>query len=64
MMYFKKNPDPAGDFADACGERFSISAARRIRTDAGVNVGYVPFESLQVALAAWGLFLVEKEGKL
>lgn len=61
MMYFRKIADTLGDFMDASGSRFSISAARRIRTSEGVNVGYVPFESLDAALAAWQLSPVEQE---
>lgn len=55
MMYFKKLPDPMGDYVDSEGNRFSIAAARRIRSTAGVNVGYVPFVSLEMALEYWGL---------
>lgn len=64
MMYFKKSPDPVGDYVDTARNRFSIAAARRIRTQHGVNVGYVPFESLEVALAAWELCVIEKEVEL
>lgn len=55
MMYFKKSLDPAGEYEDANGQRYSIAVARRIRTAEGVNVGYEPFESLAAALATWGL---------
>lgn len=61
MMYFKKWPDPMGDYVDAEGKRFSLALARRVRSAAGVNVGYVPFASLEDALAAWGLSAVEME---
>jgi hypothetical protein len=61
MMYFRKSPDPMGEYVDTAGNRFSIAAARRIRTTAGVNVGYAPFESLAAALQAWGLTVLEGE---
>lgn len=61
MMYFKKSPDPMGEYVDAAGKRFSIAAARRIRTAAGVNVGYAPFASLDAALQAWGLTVWKEE---
>lgn len=61
MMYFKKSPDPMGDYVDAEGNRFSIAAARRIRTASGVNIGYVPFVSLEEALIYWGLSIIETE---
>lgn len=61
MMYFKKLPDPMGDYVDAAGNRFSIAAARRIRTAAGVNIGYAPFGSLEEALDYWELSIVEME---
>ena len=62
MMYFKKSPDPMGDYVDAAGNRFSIAAARRIRSSAGVNVGFVPFASLDAALEYWGLFAIDEGG--
>lgn len=58
MMYFKKSPDPMGEYLDAAGNRFSIAAARRIRTADGVNVGYIAFDSLQDAMEAWGFSIV------
>lgn len=61
MMYFKKTLDASGDFVDADGLRWSVSMARRVRSAAGVNVGYVPFASLEDALAAWGLSAMETE---
>lgn len=50
-----------GDYVDAAGNRFSIAAARRIRTAAGVNIGYAPFGSLEEALDYWELSIVEME---
>ena len=64
MMYFKKSPDPMGEYVDAEGNRFSIAAARRIRTSVGVNVGYEAFASLSEALRAWRLCVIEKEVEL
>lgn len=61
MMYFKKSPDPMGEYVDAEGNRYSIAAARRIRTSVGVNVGYEVFASLETALAEWGLTPIETE---
>lgn len=55
MKFFKKLPDPMGDYGDDEGNRFSIAAARRIRTNKGVNVGYEAFESLADALTEWKL---------
>ena len=53
--------DASGGFVDADRLRWSVSMARRVRSAAGVNVGYVPFASLEEALAAWGLSAVEME---
>lgn len=50
-----------GDYVDSEGNRFSIAAARRIRTAAGVNVGYAPFGSLEEALDYWELSIDEME---
>ncbi len=61
MMYFKKTPDPLGEFVAADGTRYSLACAKRIRTRDGVNVGYEPFLSLQDALAVWDLVSVEQE---
>lgn len=61
MMFFRKDMDASGGFVDADGLRWSVSMARRVRSAAGVNVGYVPFASLEEALAAWGLSAVEME---
>ena len=63
MMYFKKWPDPMGDYVDAEGKRFSLALARRIRTSAGVNVGFLPFASVELALEHWGLSFGETEVK-
>lgn len=62
MMYFKKSPDPMGEYRDGTGNRYSVSAARRIRSSAGVNVGFVPFASLDAALEYWGLFAIDEGG--
>ena len=61
MMFFRKDMDASGGFVDADRLRWSVSMARRVRSAAGVNVGYVPFASLEEALAAWGLSAVETE---
>ena len=61
MMFFKKSPDPLGEYVDSEGNRFSIAAARRIRTNKGVNVGYEAFESLVVALTEWILMVLPME---
>lgn len=57
MKYYAKLTEPDGEYIDANGTRYSINAARRVRTAEGVNVGYTAFPSLQDALAAWGLCL-------
>ena len=62
MMYFRKIADPAGDYVAADGSRYSVSVARRVRSSAGINIGYEPFHSLQDTLAAWGLeYLAQEE---
>ena len=61
MMFFKKSLDPLGEYVDSEGNRFSIAAARRIRTNKGVNVGYEAFESLVVALTEWKLTVPSME---
>lgn len=60
MRYFKKIIDALGEYEDAAGVRYSIAVVRRIRTTAGVNVGYEPFDTLSQALAVWRLTHNEK----
>ena len=64
MMYFKLIPDCAGDYVAMDGSRYSIAAARRIRTAAGVNMGYAPFESVKDAMQAWEITPIELDNKL
>lgn len=59
-MYFKKTLDTVCDFVDSDDFRYALSVTRRIRSSAGVNVGYEPFESLQAALDAWELSSLEQ----
>ena len=61
MMYFKKTLDVRGDFVDSEGRRYALSMTRRIRSSSGVNVGYEPFDSLQSALTAWHISVLEQE---
>lgn len=61
MMYFKKTPDPLGEFVAEDGTRYSLACARRIRTRNGVNIGYEQFASLESALCAWNLSPAEQE---
>ena len=61
MMYFRKKTDPMGEYVDSAGNRFSIAAARRIRTASGINVGYIPFDTLEEALAFWSIIVIETE---
>lgn len=60
-MKIKKIPDSDGVWQDADGQRYSLSVVRRLRDARGVNVGYADFDSLEAALAAWGLEPVETE---
>ena len=60
-MLYSKCESPDGAYVDAAGTRYEVSAARRVRSAAGVNVGYEPFLSLQDALEAWGLTLANDE---
>lgn len=54
-MFYMKTLDPDGNYVNVAGERFSISAVRRVRSPKGVNVDYEEFSTLQDALAAWEL---------
>ena len=54
-MKIKREMDENGEWMDADGQRYSLSVVRRLRNAAGVNVGYEDFDSLEAALAAWGL---------
>lgn len=54
-MKIKREMDENGEWMDADGQRYSLSVVRRLRNAAGVNVGYEDFDSLEDALAAWGL---------
>ena len=54
-MLYSKSESPDGAYVDAVGTRYDVSAARRVRSAEGVNVGYEEVPSLQDALAAWGL---------
>ena len=60
MMYFKMIPDSQGDYVDAAGNCYFISAVKRIRTREGVNTGYESFGSQESALSAWKLTLKER----
>lgn len=60
-MKIKKILDSDGVWMGADGQRYSLSVVRRLRDARGVNVGYEDFDSLEDALAAWGLQLVETE---
>ncbi|MBR5878811.1 MAG: hypothetical protein IKY91_04610 [Akkermansia sp.] len=55
MMLYSKSGSPDGAYVDAVGTRYDVSAARRVRSAEGVNVGYEAFPCLQDALEAWGL---------
>ena len=61
MMYYKLDATPSGEYMANDGSRYTITAARRVRAVSGVNVGYVPFASLQEALVTWGLTAVEED---
>lgn len=54
-MKIKKILDSDGEWMDADGQRYSLLVVRRLRNAAGVNVGYEDFDSLEDALAEWGL---------
>ena len=60
-MKIKREMDENGEWMDADGQRYSLLVVRRLRNAAGVNVGYEDFDSLDDALAAWGLEPVETE---
>lgn len=55
MMYYAKFESADGSYVDANGVRYDVSVVRRVRSAAGVNVGYEQFSSLEAALEAWGL---------
>lgn len=54
-MFYAKILDPEGLYVDSDGKRFCISAARRVRSPQGVNVGCEEFATLEEALEAWNL---------
>ena len=54
-MYYARFESADGAYADANGARYDVSEVRRVRNAHGVNVGYVPFPTLEAALEAWGL---------
>lgn len=60
-MYYRCKKDSEGDFVAADGTRYSISGARRIRNQEGVNSGYCYFSSLEEALLQWGLKEMSQE---
>ena len=55
MRYYARFECADGAYADANGVRYDVSAVRRVRSAEGVNVGYVPFPTLEDALEEWGL---------
>ena len=61
MMYFKLVPGESGDYVGMDGTRYSVLAARRVRSAEGVNAGYEAFASLEDALKAWGVEPLEQE---
>ena len=56
-MKIKKIPDSDGVWQDADGQRCSLLVVRRLRDARGVNEGFADFDSLEDALAAWGLHM-------
>lgn len=56
-MFYQKLADVEGNYVNDSGERFSISAVRRVRNPKGVNVGYEEFTSLEDAVRSWNLIL-------
>lgn len=56
-MKIKKIPDSDGVWQDAYGLRYSLLVVRRLRDALGVNEGFADFDSLEDALAAWGLHM-------
>lgn len=55
MKYYAIFESPDGAYADAAGLRYDVCEVRRVRSPQGLNVGYVPFPSLESALEHWGL---------
>lgn len=55
MMLYAKFEDSEGSYADSACRRYDVCVVRRVRSPQGLNVGYVPFPSLEDALEYWGL---------
>lgn len=55
MRYYARFECVDGSYVDTNGVRYDVSEVRRVRSSEGVNVGYVPFPTLEAALEAWGL---------
>lgn len=55
MNYYARFESADGVYADAAGLRYDVCEVRRVRSPQGLNVGYVPFPSLEDALEHWGL---------
>lgn len=58
MNYYARFESADGAYADAAGLRFDVCEVRRVRSQQGLNVGYVAFPSLVAALEHWGLVRV------
>ncbi len=56
-MYYRKKKTIQGEYVDKEGIRWSVLAARRVRSSAGINAEYECFSSLEAALSAWNLSL-------
>lgn len=61
MRLFARFESADGAYVDAAGMRFAVSEVRRVRSAAGVNVGYEEFPTLEDALEAWGLTLANEK---
>ena len=58
MKYYKKEKTEYGSYVDANGERYAVSWCHAIHSPQRLTpeqLGYEAFESMDEALAAWGL---------
>ena len=58
MKYYKREKTEYGSYIDADGERYAVSWCHAIHSptrQTPEQLGYEPFESMEDALAAWGL---------
>lgn len=55
-MMYRTEASNQGDYMTSDGTRCTLLCCRRVRTHAGVNIGWTAFDTLEECCKAWSLF--------